>query len=490
MEDKKFRKPKIEYPILMKDPYVSKWILNFAEKLRQARLKILNDFLNFLNTDKEEKDKKTPEILILEHLEDIRQKNPLNQTQIGKKQLKLFYEYLLLQPKMSKNSAIQYVYSKLMSFWARNNIPIKLEKGEKPTMGKGIKDKVMRKTSENEEERGRKIKDKKAIFKKVRDTLKTVRDKAILLCKLSTGIDDVDLFNLKIRDFKDGYDIDLGVCYITGQRQKPHGNPIFQAIFNIEACELIKIYLTERKYLSQKHNEKLTEKKRINDNSFLFASNKNPFNKIKPTAFADNIRTACKTLNIENLTPKYLRHWTISVLKSGGIPKEIVKRIVGHKGDISSEYTQLFDDEEEFVEELSDKINLITSLGNGNIKYANLEDKLNKLKDISSEKDLEIKELKNTMNEMKVDLDFLLDTTKKMTTFMNENKVIEKAIKEKQKGDKIFITKEIKTSIEKKLKAIMKTCPICNKTFKPRTSNQIYDKKSCARVAKQNNNHK
>lgn len=407
-----FRKKPTDYSVLEVDPYVKKWIESYAEKHRRPRLSVLTDFIEFTG--------KTPKELIIEHLKDIRQDDPLNQVGIAKKQLKDFYNFLINERMISKNTAIQHVFSKLQGFWAKNNVPIILSKGEKPTMSqKGKKDKVMR------DKNKQRIRDKKEIFKRVRDTLKNTRDRAILLSKLSTGIDDVDLFALKIKDFRNGYFEDLKVCYIEGHRIKPVGNPIYQAILNSEACNLLEIYLAERKQV---------KKEDLDMEDYLFVNNKDHSKKIGSSSFADNLRKTVEILGVKNLTPKYFRNWTITVLKKEGIPSEIVERIVGHKKPISETYEQIFNDPEGFVEEFADKINEITSLGNGNKKYARLEDKLDILKGVVADKEIQ-------MNQMQKDLDFLLKATKEYSAFFKDFKSKEipiSTIKISEKGKEII----------------------------------------------------
>jgi len=210
---KEFKKKKKDYSDLMSDPYVKKWIENYSSN-PQARLSLLSEFIEFIG--------KTPTELILEHHKDNLQE-PIKQTDIAKKQIFKFYHYLVEDRLVFKNSAIQYVFSKLMSFYAMNNVPIKLKKGEKPKMiKKGKRDKTMRKEvkDNNGEVKNVRVRDKKPEFIRIRDTLKTTRDRAILLSKCGSGLYDVDLSNLTIGDYEKGYFEEFGISYVEGNRSK------------------------------------------------------------------------------------------------------------------------------------------------------------------------------------------------------------------------------------------------------------------------------
>ena len=375
-EKKEFVKPKADFSVLVKDRYVSKWIENYTSD-PQSRLRVLNDYCNYLG--------KTPEQLILEHYEDILRK-PLEKTHIAKKQLKRYFEYLINDKLISHNAAVQYVYSKIMSFFSQNDVRITLKKGEKPTMEQRLKKRVIKDLD------GKILRNKKEIFKKIRDTLKTIRDKALLLCKLSTGADDVDLFNLTINDFEEGKDSDFKICYIEGNRQKPQGNPRFQGFLNNEAFELVEMYL----------NERLQHEGALKSTGKLFVSNKareGVYGTIKAQAFAEAIRNATKTLGLKNVTPKYFRSWFKTILTASKIPKDIVSRLMGHSGTISIDYEQIFDDPELFMEYYIEKINPLTCLGNGNIRTKHIENKVSEMEKIIANLTIENESLKSKMNE-------------------------------------------------------------------------------------------
>lgn len=359
-------KSKKSYAELLKSQYVTKWIDSYRSG-QQQRLKILKQFSNFIG--------KTPEEIICEHHKDITQENPLKITNIGKNQIHDFFKYLKgeeingknIKKPISHNSARQYAYSKLASFFKKNNVPITFQKGEVPNEEKGVMDKVWR----NGDKRIS-ADEKKECIKKIKDALKNTRDKAILVSKISSGLDDVDLFNLKIRDFKRGYFEEFNVCYIHGNRMKT--GVLFQTFLNSEACILINTYIKEREARGEV----------LNDEDWLFvsekANKKGLYSKIKRTAFSDNLKSICDTLEIVNITPKSFRRWFNTELKKNRVDFEIVERMMGHKFGVSMKYQEIFDDPEAFVEEYVENIEPFTLLGNGgNKKLSEMDKKVEKL---------------------------------------------------------------------------------------------------------------
>ena len=350
---KSFIKPKKDFSFLTKSKYVEKWVLSYSENLRQNRLNILAGYCKFLD--------KNPDEIIEEHHKDKTQENLLNITDIGKNQLHAYYKYLIgdknnlndkmLEKYISPNSARQYVYSKIASYFKRNNIPIIFQKGEIPKEKDEVRETIWRNGKE------RISKDhKKECMKQIRENLKLIRDKAILSCKISSGLDDVELFNLKIDKYEKGYYKDLKVCYIEGYRQKVGIK--FQTIFNSESCYFIDLYLKER----EQKGEKLSIK------SWLFVSDNivdGKSRKIKSTAFLYNLKAVCEKLELNNITPKSFRRWFNSELRRNGIEREVIERMMGHKTQVSAKYEEMFKDIEEFVSEYIENIEPITSLGNG-----------------------------------------------------------------------------------------------------------------------------
>ena len=181
----KIRKSNKDFIFLNKSEYVNKWIMSYSEPQQNSRMSILSRYIRFLlkeeNPSEEEMIKKANRI-ILEHYEDL-QKEPLKQTSIAKNQLRAFFNHLINENgRTSPNSARQYIYSKLASYFKRNNVPLIFQKGEIPKeKEEGKKDLAWR----NNEGKMMNLNNLKEVLIKIRDSLKNTRDKAILLCKIS-----------------------------------------------------------------------------------------------------------------------------------------------------------------------------------------------------------------------------------------------------------------------------------------------------------------
>jgi len=414
---------------LENDKYVMKWLENIKSK--EQRLSLMDKFCAFLN--------KTPSELAIEHQNDFKN-DILERSNIAKKQLNAFFGYLTntndkkwkntlnnktIKKPLAWNSARQYVYSKLLSFYSRLGIPIKYSKTEKPNeQSKNVRSKVWR-------ENGDMISkvEKKSILKKIRDSFNSIRDKAIFLGKLSSALDSVDLFNLRIRDFNEGYMKKMKLCYLQGNRQKD--GMLYQTFFGSESCNMIKLYLNDRlDKINKNRNEKLTK---IPESEYLFTAikHKNEENKestrMVERYFTEKIKKIVIKLNLGNITPKSLRRFFETYLKQNSIPVYIVKRLMGHKGEMGDiAYDQMFNNAkegeyEEIAIYFNDNIDPLISLGNGNGKITKIDERVKNLtetiKIISEEnksKNEELTDLKETMNKQKQLVETMEESIKTM----------------------------------------------------------------------------
>lgn len=427
--NKKFSKPKKDYSDLMESPYVAKWI-NCYTSGQQSRLSVLNNYCIFLD--------KIPEEILLEHHQDIINPNPLKITNIGTNQLLAYFEYLIgkknninnkmIDKAISYNSARQYVFSKMPSFFRKNNVKITFQKGDVPGEIDGVKDLIWR--------NGVKMigkDEKKECIKNIKDTFDTKRNKAILLCKTSSAMDDVELFNLKVNDFIKGYFDDFNLCYLSGVRQKIKKKGIkFQTFFNGEACDWLNLYLKEReqrkyKQLIEKTEKELTEvekeelklKSKLKGNDWLFVSEKNINRKILSNAFADNLTKVCEKLDLHNITPKSFRRYFKTELRKNRIADGVIKRMMGQKTDVGTKYDYMFmkGAEEELAEFYSEEIEPLIQIGNGvkagkvNKKIEELEDELIAMKQLHTE---EMDELRTEMKSMFEELGYKQNLNKRV----------------------------------------------------------------------------
>lgn len=374
-----------DYSELENDPYIKKWLTNIKSK--RHRLGLMKEFCKFLN--------KTPEQLAKEHSEDLQIIDPLKRTLIAKKQLHAYFGYLtcnieskwtntLNNKKRKKdvawNTAIQYVYSKLVSFYSQLDIPVNFAKKEKP-----------KKKDVNINEKtwlfdGKVItkNNRKEHLKRIRNTFNDKLNIAIFISKLSSGLDDIDLFNLKIKDFKilDDYN----VCYLQGNRQKD--NILYQAFLHSESCESITFYLNNR---LRKLNNNLSQEEQLKElpkDDWLFVCKRyvnGKYSKMKPRYFSEDFKEVCEQVELRNITPKSLRRWFSSTLENHSINKDIVKRMMGQKVDVRTEHYNLMLEQakegivDEFAKFFTTEIEHILTLGNGNRKITQVDKKVEKL---------------------------------------------------------------------------------------------------------------
>jgi len=388
-----------DYSELENDPYIKKWLNNLKSK--RNRLSLMKDFCKFLN--------KTPEQLAKEHSEDLQIRDPLKRTLIAKRQLHAFFGYLTcdIDPKWTNtlnnkkikkdvawNTAIQYIYSRLVSFYSQLDIPVNFAKKEKPKK-KDVNvnektwlhnDKVITKN------------DRKEYLKRIRNTFNDKLNRAIFISKLSSGLDDIDLFNLKIKDFK--ILEEYNVCYLQGNRQKD--GILYQTFLHSEACESITFYLNNR---LRKLNNNLSQEKQLKElpkDDWLFVCKRyvnGKYSKMKPRYFSEDFKEVCEQLELKNITPKSLRRWFSSTLENHSINKDIVKRMMGQKVDVRTEHYNLMLEQskegvvDEFAKFFTTEIEHILTLGNGHRKITQVDKRVEQLENLN--KNL-VAELDNT----------------------------------------------------------------------------------------------
>jgi len=362
--------------------YVLKWLDGIKSK--SERVSIMAKFCSFLG--------KNPTELAQEHQNDLKL-DVLKRSNIAKKQLNNFFGYLtntdnkkwknslnnkIISNPVAWNSARQYVFSKLLSFYSRLEISVKYNINEKPIVAsKNIREKTWR-TKINGERKIIKHFNKKECLKKIRDSFNSLRDKAIFIGKLNSALDDVDMFNLKIKDFKNGYLPEYNICYLQGNRQKD--GVLYQTFFGNEGCNMLNLYLNDRlDKINKKGTKKITE---IPKTEYLFIANNK---KMIGRYFNEKMKEITDKLELSNITPKSLRRWFNTHLEKNSVKTSIIRRLMGHKGDIGDEhYNQMFEqakegEYEELAHYFNENIDALVSLGNGNRKKTEVDNKIKKL---------------------------------------------------------------------------------------------------------------
>jgi len=357
-----------DFSELEKDAYIKKWLkLNDDKDDCRKRLGVFQKYVDFTG--------KTPTQLIKEHHKD-RQKEPLEQEEIAKKNIKDFFRYLRdeitdidgkkyterynKKKGMSHNSARQYSYSKIASFYKRCGVGVEFLKGEIPREHKNVKSQVIRENGDRVS-----LDDEKVLLKKIREALPYLRTKTIFQCKISSGLLDSDIFSLKMKDYEDGLYPDFRVCYIEGNRQK--SDIRFQSFFNSEAIDFLDLYIKQRKAKAKERKARGLDYEEITNDSWLFADLDGNGNQIYPDQFRKQLRKTCEMLGIKNLTPKRLRKYFNHIgIKQLHADKEIIERMMGHVGTVSAKYQPYFDYPDDLAKLYSNQLDGELCLGNGN----------------------------------------------------------------------------------------------------------------------------
>ena len=390
----------------------------------------MNNLCNFLG--------KTPSELALEHQEDLK-KDVLERNHIAKKQLNAFFGYLtntdddkwkntlndkVIEKPIAWNSARQYVFSKLLSFYSRLGIPVSYKKKEKPVeSSKNVRDKTWRggKEDKNGEKEVIEHEDKKSVLKKIRAYF-TLRDTSIFLGIISSSLDVVDLFNLTIKDYREGYLSKYNICYLQGNRQKD--GILYQTFFGNEACDSIELYLNDR--LDKTNKKEGKDLKKIPKTEHLFTTKGK---RMLERYFSEKMKEIVNTLKLSNITPKSLRRWFNTHLEKNSINTSVIRRLMGHKGDIGDKsYNLMFEQAKEgeykdLALEYFEKIDPLISLGNGNRKYTQVEKRIDELKQLN-------KDLINQLSETNKKVDKLEEITSKVPKLLEAYESVKKLLAE------------------------------------------------------------
>ena len=390
-----------EFSEIKNNDYVIKWLENVESK--DQRISLMSNLCNFLE--------KTPTDLAKEHQDDLK-KDVLERSNIAKLQLNNFFGYLtntkdskwentLNNKKIDKainwNSARQYVFSKLLSYYKWLGIPVVYGRNEKPHKeDKNVNEKVWRKDGfdDNNKPTKKVVLNEKTILKQIRDSFNSLRDKAIFLGKISSSLDDVDIFNLKIKDYIEGHIPDYNICYLQGNRQKD--KVLYQSFFGTEACNMIELYLTERKDKNGKEE--------LSKNEYLFTTTNGK--QMKQRYFTEKMKEVVDMLNLYNITPKSLRRFFKTTLEANSINTGFIRRLMGHIGTMGDNYNMKFEQAKEGVREalaldFYENVDSLISLGNGNKKLSNMEKEFDELKIRNKGLETTLDEFKSDNKEMK-----------------------------------------------------------------------------------------
>lgn len=230
----------------MDDPLIIDWIdtLNPAINTKKLYLQAIQNFTDWSG--------KTPEDLLIEAEDEIKSGKLMRQRKI-KSYLIGFRKHL--QDRKLSDLSIRSKMTGVRSFYKTFDIEI-------PTIQRIGKAKP--------------LEENKAIPEKedLQDVLKVCDplEKAVLLIGVSSGLASNEIRNLKISDFKEGYDPETGITTLDLRRKKV--NCDFVTFLSPEASRAVWDYLAYRerkpKYMNHKRVSQLAKQKIINDDGYLF----------------------------------------------------------------------------------------------------------------------------------------------------------------------------------------------------------------------------
>lgn len=391
---------------------VQKWIngLSPKERNRKRYLSVLDEYIIFT--------KRNPKELIDDEDND-RKEERKNQLEPSKKRIKDFYEYCK-QIENSDNTAKWKAFSVIAGFYSRNSFPIKFHKGETPAKSPPIKEKIFKLNGESE-------KDVKKVLKLILHNLKSLRDKAILTMMASSGMDMVDLFNLKYKNVKNWLNSDDFVIY-EYVREKIKNKTKYPAvtIFTLESLEYLKAYLNQEYPKKKDEDGKETNEIDINDNDFVFISLGNEKSKKKQLTqfrFSDEIDKVCESLEITNVSPKSFRRFTNVMLIDSAIAKTYRDLWLGHVSEIEDAY-DLWSKYPEKLGEIYAQAIPYVSIGNG---YVKLNSQIEQLQKQLKEQDEKYQEYQDSLNLKLTQQDNKIDVLKQeLEYYKNLKEEVEK----------------------------------------------------------------
>lgn len=231
---------------LVNDPLIVDWIdtLNPAINTKKLYLQAMQNFTDWTG--------KKPEELLTEAEEEIKSGKLMRQRKI-KSYLIGFRKHL--QDQKLSDLSIRSKMTGVRSFYKTFDIEI-------PTMQRIGK--------------ARPLPENKAIPNKedLQDILKVCDplEKAVLLTGVSSGLASNEIRDLKIREFKEGYDPETEITTLDLRRKKVERD--FVTFLSPEASRAVWDYLNYRerkpKYVNHKRLNQLTKQKIIDDNGYLF----------------------------------------------------------------------------------------------------------------------------------------------------------------------------------------------------------------------------
>jgi integrase len=204
-----------------------------------------------------------------------------------------------------------------------------------------------------------KLPDREVILKAIK--IASIRDRAIILVGVSSGLAASDICNLTVKDFLEGYDPITEITTLSLRRQKTQID--FTTFLSPEASRAVKTYLMKRD-LACLENKMLNDVMMVTPESPLFIKNKNFKKYMHSKNDSDRALTAysiCKDIyppiskKIEDSPIKpgtyrlirshNMRKYFSTTLRNAGVDGDIIEHMMGHTlGEVKQAYVK-FDTE-------------------------------------------------------------------------------------------------------------------------------------------------
>jgi integrase len=245
-------------------------------------------------------------------------------------------------------STIKCYVSRIQSFFATYYLPV-------PSTIRSVEVRA-RTRKENQ-----KLPNRELILKAIE--VASIRDRAIILVGVSSGLAASDICNLTVQDFKDGYDPITEITTLSLRRQKTHVD--FTTFLSPEASRAVNLYLLTREpvHADTLENKLLNNAIKLTPESPLFirmkhfdeylSSNKESDRALKAKSIVSNIYPAISKKVEEPVTfgdyclirSHNMRKYFSTTLRNSGVDGDVIEHMMGHTlGAVKQAYVK-FDPE-------------------------------------------------------------------------------------------------------------------------------------------------
>ncbi|WP_342306525.1 tyrosine-type recombinase/integrase [Methanolobus sp. ZRKC5] len=205
-----------------------------------------------------------------------------------------------------------------------------------------------------------KLPDRELILKAIK--IASIRNKAIILVGIASGLAASDICNLTVQDFRDGYDPVTEITTLSLRRQKTQID--FTTFLSPEASRAVNTYLMKREQMfkDSSDGEKLHEAIKVTLDSPLFIlekkfgrylRNKEEFNRALISgliielykAIANKVEDTRRPSTFRLMCSHNMRKYFSTTLRNAGVDGDVIEHMMGHTlGAVKQAYVK-FDTE-------------------------------------------------------------------------------------------------------------------------------------------------